>query len=79
MDHSFWELENGTSENFWSDSWKQLPALNTDSNLRDLIPLTTVAGLHRVIDFWKPFDLGELWHTWKNTHELLNIPPIVDL
>jgi hypothetical protein len=55
------------------------PPLNTDPNLRDLIPLTTVTGLHRVIDFWKPFDPGDLWHTWKNTHEHLNIPPTVDL
>jgi hypothetical protein len=51
MDHSFWELQNGTSTNFWSDSWQQLPTFNTDPNLRDLIPLTTVVGLHRVIDF----------------------------
>jgi hypothetical protein len=79
MDHSFWELQNGTSTNFWSDSWQQLPALNTDPNLRDLIPLTTFTGLHRVIDFWKPFDPGELWCTWKNTHKHLNIPLHVNL
>jgi hypothetical protein len=79
MYHPLWELQNGTSTNFWSDSWKQLPTLNTDPNLIDLIPLTTTAGLHKVIYFWKHFDPGELWRTWKNTHEHLNITLHVNL
>jgi hypothetical protein len=73
-DHSFWELQNGSSSNFWSDSWQQLPPLNKDLTLSHLIPHTTVVGLHKVKDYWKPFDPGEIWCTWKTSHENLHIP-----
>jgi hypothetical protein len=79
MDHSFWELQSGTSAYFWSDSWQQIPPLNTDLTLSNLIPLTTDVGLHKVIDFWKPFDPGEIWRTWKTSHENLHIPPQLNL
>jgi hypothetical protein len=78
-DHSFWELQSGSSTYFWSDSWQQLPPLNTDPTLSNLIPLTTAVGLHKVIDYWKPFDPGEIWRTWKTSHENLHIPPQLNL
>jgi hypothetical protein len=52
MDHSFWELQNGSSTNFWSDSWQQLPALNTDPTLRTSFPLQLSQDLqsHRLLE-----------------------------
>jgi hypothetical protein len=55
------------------------PTPNTDLTLSNLIPLTTVVGLHKVIDYWKPFDPGEIWRTWKTSHENLHIPPQLNL
>jgi hypothetical protein len=78
-DHSFWELQSGSSTLFWSDSWQQLPALNTDPNLSAFIPFTTEAGLLKVLDFWNPNVPREIWRTWKNSHEALNIPMDLNL
>jgi hypothetical protein len=52
MDHSFWELQRGTSAFFWSNSWQQLPALDTDPTLNSFIPFTIDVGLHKVVNFW---------------------------
>ena len=30
QDHSFWEIRDGRRENFWDDSWNQLPILGRD-------------------------------------------------
>jgi hypothetical protein len=78
-DHSFWELQNGTSTNFWSDSWQQIPPLNNDQSLSNLTPYTNAVGLHKLIDFWRPFDPGAIWRTWKTLHEKLHIPPHINL
>jgi hypothetical protein len=50
-DHAFWELQGGTSSLFWRNSWKQLPALDKEPNLRTFIPFMTGAGLQKVVDF----------------------------
>jgi hypothetical protein len=78
-DHTFWELQGGTSTLFWSDSWQQLPALDKVPTLSTFIPLTTGTGLQKVVDFWIPEENRDTWRKWKNTHEELNIPPEVNL
>jgi hypothetical protein len=78
-DHSFWELQSGSSALFWSDSWQQLPALNTDLNLNAFIPFTTEVGLIKVKDYWIPDGPREIWRIWKKSHEDLNIPTDLNL
>jgi hypothetical protein len=72
--HSFWELQSGTSTLFWSDTWQQLPALNTEPTLSTFIPFTTEASLLKVSDFWNLEATRKIWRIWKNSHEALNIP-----
>jgi hypothetical protein len=50
--HSFWELQSGTSALFWSDTWQQLLALNTEPTLSTFILFTTEASLLKVSNFW---------------------------
>jgi hypothetical protein len=56
MDHAFWELQDETLAIFWSDSRQQLLALEKDPTLNYFIPLTSDAGLHKVVELWIPKD-----------------------
>jgi hypothetical protein len=78
-DHTLWELQDGTSSLFLSDSWQQLSTLDKDPTMIIYKPLTEVARLLKVVDYWNNEENRATWCRWKSTHVKLNIPPKVNL
>jgi hypothetical protein len=78
-DHAFWELQSGNLALFWSDSWQQILALQTDPTMSTLITHMKEVGLIKVADYWNVAQNGDIWRTWKNTHEALNIPNEINI
>lgn len=77
--HAFWEIRNGSSTEFWQDSWQQLKPL---TDLPELAPLRHVLNQtpsSKVKDLWKPWAADQTWRQWKTSHLELEAPPEADL
>ena len=74
QEHSFWELKNGATARFWTDSWQQFPKLK--DILQDLpIPEQEVDELATVNPFWTTITAQDSRH-WQSAIQILsNSPP----
>ena len=79
QDHSFWEVRNGLTIEFWVDSWQQFPPLMENQHLAEMQRITLQSGLHKVVDYWTDNSLIKGWRDWKITQLKLNIPQQVNI
>eukprot|EP00253_Pinus_taeda_P008458 PITA_08458 len=69
--HSFWEVKDGGTARFWTDSWQQLPSLA--HTIQD-IPEHNIHSQETVNQFWK--DNPESDHrTWREAQEIIPNSP----
>jgi hypothetical protein len=71
QDHAFWEIGNGTTTLFWTDSWQQLLPLDQQQWHENLQPHTERARLKAVADFWCPEGQQDTSRQWKTKEEEL--------
>eukprot|EP00253_Pinus_taeda_P035520 PITA_35520 len=67
QNHSFWEVKEGSSARFWTDSWQQLPALNT---LIQNLQAQEMNHMDKINKFWNLHTNSE-YREWKPTHQIL--------
>jgi hypothetical protein len=72
--HAFWEIWDGQNVLFWTDSWKQLPPLNSMDSLCPLKKNWPHIDDLRVADLWVNDSRHPPWRTWKMLPHELNIP-----
>lgn len=69
QDHCFWEIKNGRTARFWSDSWQQLPKMK--DILQDFSPEDReIIQQAKVRDFWAEAT-GQNHRKWKEANQLL--------
>ena len=61
--HSFWEIRNGKSARFWTDSWEQLPKLTNTFN-PSMEPEWDTRQLETVNQYWDDTD-KQGYRQWK--------------
>jgi hypothetical protein len=77
--HTFWEVQNGQNAMLWTDSWQQLPPLQTMENLRPF--QDHIQGLEnlKVTDLWLNVSHHPPWRNWKMLPQDLHTPVDCDL
>ena len=59
--HAFWEIGNGETALFWTDSWQQWPALEQEEWAPDISAQAMQAGLTKVVDYWQIDNTEATW------------------
>jgi ribonuclease HI/exonuclease III len=77
--HAFWELREGGSALFWTDSWQQLRPLETIDELAALKRTLHQHALPKVKELWVSQPPQQRWRQWKTSHQELGIPETLDL
>jgi hypothetical protein len=77
--HAFWEVRDGGSALFWTDSWQQLKPLETMEELMALQRALPQNALLRVKDIWTMQTPPQRWRQWKTSHQELGVPETIDL
>eukprot|EP00253_Pinus_taeda_P031183 PITA_31183 len=67
QNHSFWEVKEGSSARFWTDSWQQLPALNT---LIQGIQDQEMNYMDKINKFWNCHTNSD-HREWKPTNQII--------
>lgn len=67
QNHSFWEVKEGSTARFWTDSWQQLPSIKTlIQGLQD----QEINQQDKVSEFWKP-NTDSDHREWKEIIQIL--------
>jgi hypothetical protein len=77
--HAFWEVRDGGSALFWTDSWQQLKPMETMEELMALQRALPQNSLLRVKDIWTMQTPPQRWRQWKTSHQELGVPETIDL
>jgi hypothetical protein len=77
--HAFWEVRDGGSALFWTDSWQQLKPMETMEELMALQRALPQNALLRVKDIWTMQTPPQRWRQWKTSHQELGVPETIDL
>jgi hypothetical protein len=77
--HAFWEVRDGGSALFWTDSWQQLKPLETMEELMALQRALHQNALLKVKDLWTMQTPHQRWRQWKTSHQELGVPETIDL
>jgi hypothetical protein len=71
QEHAFWEIRNGQSALFWTDSWQQMPPLQSEENLLHYENQIQNLATSKVADMWTHSPINSPWRTWKSFHQEL--------
>jgi hypothetical protein len=77
--HAFWEVRDGSSALFWTDSWQQLKPMETMEELMALQRALPQNALLRVKYIWTMQTPPQRWRQWKTSHQELGVPETIDL
>eukprot|EP00253_Pinus_taeda_P017913 PITA_17913 len=65
--HSFWEVKDGCTSRFWTDSWQQFPSI---TNIIQGIPLQDINQQEKINQFWEENNESD-HHDWKEANTIL--------
>jgi hypothetical protein len=74
QEHAFWEINNGQTARFWTDSWQQLPPLQSDETLLHYENHIQNLATAKVADMWVANPNNHSWRTWKSMHPQISSP-----
>jgi ribonuclease HI/exonuclease III len=77
--HAFWEIGNGKTALFWTDSWQQWPALEQEEWATDISAQAKQAGLIKVADYWQIPNTEATWRPWRVDREQMNVNRHINL
>jgi hypothetical protein len=79
QEHAFWEIRNGQSALFWTDSWQQFPPLQSEENLLSYENHIQNLATSKVADMWAHSPINSPWRIWKSSHQELQVAGDYDL